>query len=351
MKIGVVISSTLHATLLTWGLWNISAPKPFEVAKVATLPADFIPFDEFTRSVKGDAEARKREKPAPKETKNPKEREPAINVGDTKVDIETKSKAPPKPEQIDANAPPPSAELPEPTPVIKAKPQPEKSNKETPVPTNKISSLNEPPKPVEIEKPEDSPAKADAGQQSTKLPDQAPLPILRPKPPKAKTAKTKQRKNPDEIKKAIEKASARENEPSNEDKIAALLNKKDPSATGKKRSTRKASLGSEKSNSAVKLSRGEMDSLRGAIEQCWTVPAGLSEVEDMRVTITMNLAKDGAIEGKVDVKATGGQERTRRAFAESARRAVLRCAPYNLPKDKYDTWSQVVVNFDPSQMF
>ena len=64
MKIGVVISSTLHVTILTWGLWNISAPKPFEVAKVETLPADFIPFDEFTRSVKGDAKARKREKPA-----------------------------------------------------------------------------------------------------------------------------------------------------------------------------------------------------------------------------------------------------------------------------------------------
>jgi hypothetical protein len=351
MKIGVVISSALHVTILTWGLWNISAPKPFEVAKVETLPADFIPFDEFTRSVKGDEKARKREKPAPKETKTPKEREPAKNLGDTKIDIKTKSKAPPKLEQVEASAPPPSAEVSEPAPVVKAKAQPEKSNKETPVPTNEISSLNEPPKPVKSEKPEDSPAKADAGQKSAKLPEEAPLPILRPKPPKAKTAKTKQRKKPDEIKKAIEKASTKKEEPSNEDKIAALLNKKDPSATGKKRSTKKASLGSEKSNSSAKLSRGEMDSLRGAIEQCWTVPAGLSEIEDMRVTITMNLAKDGSIEGKVDIKAAGGQSQTRRAFAESARRAVLRCAPYNLPKDKYDTWSQVVVNFDPSQMF
>jgi hypothetical protein len=40
-----------------------------------------------------------------------------------------------------------------------------------------------------------------------------------------------------------------------------------------------------------------------------------------------------------------------RAAADSARRAVMRAAPYNLPRDKYDTWSTVIVNFDPSEMF
>jgi len=35
----------------------------------------------------------------------------------------------------------------------------------------------------------------------------------------------------------------------------------------------------------------------------------------------------------------------------SARRAVLRAQPYQLPKEKYDSWSDVIVNFDPSQMF
>jgi len=351
MKIGVVISSTLHATILTWGLWNISSPKPFEVAKVNTLPADFIPFDEFTRSIKGDEKASKKEKPAPKKTNTPKEKEPAINIGDTKIDLKNKSKPPPKPEQVDASAPPPSADVPKPSPIIKSKAQSEKSIEETPVPTNEISSLNEPPKPVQDEKPDDNPAKADKGLNLAKLPDKAPSPILRPKPPKPKSAKTKERKKPDEIKNAIERASAEKKKRLSEDETPRLLNKKDPSASGKERSTREASLGSDQSNSAVKLSRGEMDSLRSAIEQCWSVPAGLSQIEDMRVTITMNLAKDGSIEGGVDINATGGQSQTRRAFAESARRAVLRCAPYNLPKAKYDTWSRVVVNFDPSQMF
>ncbi len=39
-----------------------------------------------------------------------------------------------------------------------------------------------------------------------------------------------------------------------------------------------------------------------------------------------------------------------RVAAESAARAVRRCAPYNLPKDRYDQWSEIDLNFDPSQM-
>jgi hypothetical protein len=30
---------------------------------------------------------------------------------------------------------------------------------------------------------------------------------------------------------------------------------------------------------------------------------------------------------------------------------VLSCAPYNLPADKYDTWQDVKVNFDPQDLF
>ena len=35
----------------------------------------------------------------------------------------------------------------------------------------------------------------------------------------------------------------------------------------------------------------------------------------------------------------------------SALRAVMRSSPFkNLPADKYDSWSEVVVNFDPSEL-
>jgi len=38
--------------------------------------------------------------------------------------------------------------------------------------------------------------------------------------------------------------------------------------------------------------------------------------------------------------------------AESAVRAVQRCAPFNfLPVAKYDAWKEVEINFDPRDMF
>ena len=40
-----------------------------------------------------------------------------------------------------------------------------------------------------------------------------------------------------------------------------------------------------------------------------------------------------------------------RAAADAARRAVIRCAPFNAPADKYEAWADVQFNFDPSQMF
>jgi colicin import membrane protein len=32
-------------------------------------------------------------------------------------------------------------------------------------------------------------------------------------------------------------------------------------------------------------------------------------------------------------------------------RAVRRCAPYNLSAEKYDSWQEIVVTFDPREMF
>ena len=351
MKLGATISSTAHVAILLWAAFYSTGVKKFEVADVEALPVDFIPIESITRSIEGEKKAKRAEKPAPTPTKKPALEKPAKNVGDTKIDVKSKVTTPPKPEPVKVSTPPPAAKKPEPAPLKKPEPVAESVKKETPVPTTEVASLNEPPTRVVEPVKDNPPAKAEEGEKFAKLPDKVPLPVSRPEPPKPKTAKTQKRKKPDEVKQQKSKSQKADNARSSEDKIAALLNKQAPVAGGAKRSSKPASLGTKKSNGAKKLSRSEMDALRSAIEQCWNVPIGLSDAEDMRVTITMNLAKDGSVEGKVKVKASGGESRARRAFSESARRAVLKCAPYNLPNEKYDTWSQVVVNFDPSQMF
>ena len=72
---------------------------------------------------------------------------------------------------------------------------------------------------------------------------------------------------------------------------------------------------------------------------------------EVRVTVRMRLDLAGNIVGEPDVTATGGSDGVRRTLSGSARRAVLKSQPYQLPQEKYDSWAVVIVNFDPSQMF
>ena len=95
-----------------------------------------------------------------------------------------------------------------------------------------------------------------------------------------------------------------------------------------------------------------MDALRGMIEKCWSPPTGINDAGRLKITIKMNLNEAGEIDGSAAKWWPAAADRgIERAAAEAARRAVLKCAPYNLPADKYDAWSEVIVNFDPSQMF
>ncbi len=73
---------------------------------------------------------------------------------------------------------------------------------------------------------------------------------------------------------------------------------------------------------------------------------------DVRIKVHMKLDQDGNIIGEPEVEATGGDnDSTRRALAGGAYRAIMKSAPFSsLPKDKYDAWNEVVVNFDPSDL-
>jgi colicin import membrane protein len=131
----------------------------------------------------------------------------------------------------------------------------------------------------------------------------------------------------------------------------ALLNTDEGASGGKKKSTDQAALGGKKTTGGSKLSLSEMDALRGMIEKCWSPPTGIADAGSMKITVKMSLNQSGEIEGRPQVIAGGGGSGIERAAGEAARRAVLKCAPYNLPLDKYDAWSEVVVNFDPSELF
>ena len=45
MKTGLTTSVVLHAAVLGFGLISLSAPKPFEVLDVESLPVDLVPVE------------------------------------------------------------------------------------------------------------------------------------------------------------------------------------------------------------------------------------------------------------------------------------------------------------------
>lgn len=367
MRSGVVVSTILHVAVLTWGLWSLGAPEPLQVANVDSLPVELVPIEEYSQSMVGKKDAPVSETPSPDPTKQPAVDNDAQNVGENSVDLE----APPTPTEREkaveqtaspaASEPPPSPEpTPEETPVPDAvptpRPEPAPQPQETaepsePAPAEPAPQEADPieeaiataepepqPEPQQEEKPAPQPEAV------ASLPDAGPVPQARPSPPKPRPTETRKPEKPAEK----PTQQAQEDSEFDPDKIAALLNKEKSAGGGAKRSQQQASLGGERKTGG-KLSQSELDALRGQVSQCWSPPAGVSEAGSLRVTIRMRLDPSGGLEGRPEI-VDGGGSGIARAAAEAALRAVIRCAPYTLPAEKYDTWSEVLLNFDPSQM-
>ena len=385
MRAGLTTSVLLHAALLGFGLFTLRAPAAFEVSDVEALPIDIVPVESITQVQQGDKKATMRDKPAPTPTQRPDIVADAQNVGENSVDTDRPATPEAKPVPVQASdSPPPSPApaarpKPEDAPKPKEAPQPTPATEVAPTPQPKQEVRPDPvkqpePKPVPVKEPEPAPSRpeqktaaaepplatpdpvaeaiaADKTSEAVQLPNAAPAPEAKPRPAQAETAKAPDRKNAD---KPVKEASSRpksEEKSFNADEIAALLDKRKPSGGGAKRTVQQASLGGEKNTGGSKLSQSEMDALRGQVERCWNIPAGAEDGDSLRVSVKFRLDRSGSVDGPIDIVSGGGASGVQRAAAESARRAVARCSPYNLPADKYDSWSEVVVNFDPSNMF
>jgi hypothetical protein len=312
---------------------------------------------------------------APVPTTRPPLPEPAENAGDNKVDLKTPPVPNAKPSNSDAAAAN-SSDKPQPqidpTPndvkeVNKEETEIDQPKEVASIPPQKPAEVTPQPqpdvKPEEQAKPEEPP-KPDA----EALPDNVPTPVAKPqvKPPEQKPAEKPPEKPQDQPKTAekptdkkkadrkqeVAKSASSMKSDFNADEISALLNKTDPSAGGAKRSTQEASLGAKKSTGGSKLSMSEMDALRSAIAGNWSVIPGMEGASEVRIRVHMKLDPDGNLIGQPEVEATGGDnDATRRALAGGAYRAIMKSAPFStLPKDKYDAWNEVVVNFDPSDL-
>ncbi len=99
------------------------------------------------------------------------------------------------------------------------------------------------------------------------------------------------------------------------------------------------------------LTGGEREGLVLAVQQCWNVPIGLQDADDLAVVIAIELTQDGKLKGNPKLIEPAGTPTgsIRQAF-EAGRRALIRCAPYDLPAEKYEQWRQIEVVFNPKEM-
>ena len=94
--------------------------------------------------------------------------------------------------------------------------------------------------------------------------------------------------------------------------------------------------------------------IRAQIAPCWNPPVGGQDVKDMTAVLRIRLNRDGSLAAPPEfVSQTGATDANAayaRAFVETARRAVLRCSPLELPADLYAQWREFELNFDPRML-
>ncbi|MCG8504467.1 MAG: hypothetical protein MI755_07665 [Sphingomonadales bacterium] len=209
--------------------------------------------------------------------------------------------------------------------------------------------------PPAVEQPEPAPQRA-AREETASSAEAVP-------PPKAKPVK-QAKAEPEPARELVPRTPPRvkPKKPSRFDptRLAALIDK---SIEDKPEPKPKAPEPTDKLEEAVERSRiaalqsqvetATMQSLvREKMRGCWSLPAGAKDVHKFRVSIRLSLTPEGRLQRPPQIV-----EKTRmydddffRVFAESAARAAQICAPYELPKDRYEVWKNMELVFDPSEM-
>jgi colicin import membrane protein len=288
-------SIALHVLVIGWGLVSFST-KAFESVPEESLPVDIISADQLAKVTAG-MKTGKKENPKPLVEK----------VTEAKPVDDAVGKITEKAPVVTDTAPPPQ-------PKVEEKP---------------VEKKPDPPKPVAESKPKEEPK-----------------PEKKPEPPKvdpiAEALKKEEKKPPPKpqavASKPPEPAKPKTERTFDQSKIAALLDKRDPS--------RQAVTGETlNSNAALGLAHGKSadnsatwgSMFKQQVERCWKKPYGGIESQKPEAAFAIRLKRDGTLEGMPVPEGTPATPYLR-VYQESALRAIIECQPYNLPAAFFEEW-------------
>ena len=243
------------------------------------------------------------------------------------------------------NAPPPKPE----------KKPPPKAEKKQPPPPKKPSQTAAPPPPPPAKDPEVAALPAEPKPKAKPKPKPKPEAKLKPKPIR-KLAKAKPRrkpKPPDAFTSVLRTVEKLKNRPPPKE------NKKEDKKPEKKETFEQQMAQALMSRTARhdplrSLAISEIDLVRQQIRECWSLPAGAKEAENLSIEIKMAMNPDGTVrQARILDQNRLQSDPFFRAAAESALRAVLNphCNPLKLPPEKYQQWQNMILIFDPRDMF
>ncbi|MGF6306041.1 outer membrane biosynthesis protein TonB [Bradyrhizobium sp. i1.8.4] len=288
-------SIALHVLVIGWGLVSFST-RAFVMPEEESVAVDVISADQLSHVMTGQKDGKK-ENPKPLVDKVAEAKPVDDMVG------KVEEKKPPVVTET-APAPTPKVEKPEdkkPDPPKKVENKP----KEEPTPVEKKPDLEKPDPIAEAIKKEEKKPPPKPVQQAAKPPPE--------QKPKERTF--------------------------DQSKIAALLDKRDPTRTAATGDTlnANAALGTAKGKAADNsASWGAM--FRQQVERCWkNKPYGSLEEQRTQVVIDVDLKRDGTL-ARMPVAEGAPATPYMRVYQESALRAIIACQPYNLPAGWFDEW-------------
>ncbi len=355
MKGSLFVSLLLHSALIASVVLTITHTEPPRIPELEPMAVDLVSASDVTRLRQGARNAKQMEalaKEAPKTETSQKEAEkpkpvPAV-APPPPPPPEPKEEPKQEPEKV-AAVPPPKAEPPPPPPAAAPPPIP------APDEQKKLDDLV---KEQETERAkEDERKEQDRKAEEKKREDAKKVAEAKKKAEEKKKREAELKKKKDEEKKKKEADAKAKN--FGED-ISALLNKipdkgapAPPSEFTNPNAKKGPVLGAPEGRDRT-LSASELAILAQIIKSCvqskWNVMSGGEGSQSTSVKVRLRFNPDGRLAGAPTIQNPQSTPYFL-ALSDSALRAVQACEPYPLPADKYDIWKDIILNFDPREMY
>jgi colicin import membrane protein len=358
VQFGLLISIILHVGVLGWALINIHSSQQMSLPEIEPIALDLITTSELTKLRQGARNAEQLEAEA---KENPK------------VQIAKKETLPPKPT---AAPPPPPPEPPAPT--EQAEPEPPKPAADEPVQQSTAAPAEPPPPPpgptpdeqkkLEEKLQEDQRIAEEQkrAEQQRQIEEQRKVEEKRKAEEKRKLELERQKKLAEEKKKKEEQqrksfnnmiANALKNAPEDAQPKAQIDRTAPQGGITAPRNDpvhkKAAALGAPEGRD-MQLSASEIAVLAQIIKSCvqskWSILGGGESAETAIVKMRLRFNPDGTLEAPPQIMNPQSTAYFL-AVSDSAVRAVEACEPFNLPPAKYEIWKDIVLNFNPHEMF